>query len=90
MTEIATEACPVQPEGLEVSEVPDGYIVYRGDTEKVHFLNPTAAFVFELCDGLHTLGEIEEIFRATFEADVDEDVVRGCLRSLMEQGLVRC
>jgi len=29
--------------------------------DRVHFLNVTAAVIFELCDGTHTLSEIEEI-----------------------------
>ena len=36
-------------EGLELSQVPDGYVIYQVRRDRVHFLNPSAVAVFELC-----------------------------------------
>ena len=43
---------------LDTAQVPDGYVVYLSNREKVFFLNNTAAAILELCDGEHTLEEI--------------------------------
>ncbi len=32
----------------------DGYVIYHAVEDMAHYLNPTAAVVFELCDGEHT------------------------------------
>jgi hypothetical protein len=41
----------VRAEGLDVDEVSDGYVIYQTGSDRVHYLNKTAAIVFELCDG---------------------------------------
>ena len=54
MTEVLVRA-----EGLDVNEVPDGYVIYQTEADRVHYLNKTAAIVFELCDGARgTDGEL--------------------------------
>ena len=40
-----------QANHLDVHEVPDGYIVYQTDQDRVHYLNITSAVIFEFCDG---------------------------------------
>ena len=51
MTEVLVRA-----EGLDVNEVPDGYVIYQTEADRVHYLNKTAAIVFELCDGAREHG----------------------------------
>ena len=46
MTEVISQA-----DNLEINEVPDGYIIYQSARDRVHYLNKTAAVVFELCNG---------------------------------------
>jgi hypothetical protein len=79
----------VAVDGLEKTEVPDGFVIFRAATEKVHYLNPTAAIVFELCDGTKTLGEIAEFLRQAYklpESPLAEVIT--CTQSLVEQGLL--
>jgi Coenzyme PQQ synthesis protein D (PqqD) len=81
---------PVKADNLEVNEVPDGYVVYEGARDKVHYLNKTAAVVFELCDGEHEIEEIvlrvAELFN--LEATACNSEVRNCVESLSKEGLV--
>ena len=44
------------------------------DNSKVHFLNETAEFIWELCDGEHTLGDIEAEIRACFDVPPEADL----------------
>ncbi|MEQ1770379.1 MAG: hypothetical protein ABL879_11120 [Devosia sp.] len=77
-------------EGLEVSEVPDGRVIYQTARERVHFLNPTAVVVFELCGMSQTVGQIEDFLKDSYdlpEAPVTE--VAQCLRSLLDEDLIR-
>jgi hypothetical protein len=82
---------PVKADKLEVNEAPDGYVIYEGSQDRVHYLNRTAAVVFELCDGERRIEEIisgvAELFNLEPKA-CDKDV-RGCLESLSKEGLVQ-
>ncbi len=85
MSEILTRASD-----LEVHEVPDGYIVYQEARDRVHYLNKTAAIVFEFCDGrLETEGILARVARA-FELDNSVyPEIRACMDSLIKEGLVQ-
>lgn len=77
-------------EGLEITHAPDGYVIYNAAAEKVHYLNPTAGIVYELCDGATSAQAIGEFLKTAYELDAAPlDMVRDCLISLLEQGLVR-
>lgn len=56
-------------ETFEVTEVPDGFVVFDAPNEKVHYLNPTAAFIFTVCDGTLTVDEIRDLLRNAYEID---------------------
>ena len=77
-------------EKLDIHAVPDGYVVYQLSHDRMHYLNATAALVFELCDGRHTEQDIVAEVGTAFQLDTPPaDEVRSCLTSLMDQGLVR-
>jgi hypothetical protein len=80
----------IRTEGHEVKEVPDGYVVYQTDRERVHFLNPTAVIVYELCDGAHDLGRICSFIASAYElAAPPVDEVNTCIASLLKEELVK-
>jgi hypothetical protein len=91
MTAIAPETKFSAVAGIEVNRVPDGAMVYQNERERVHFLNPTALIVFELCGLNKTAGEIEAFITNAFALDVAPTAaVRECLTSLLDEGLVVC
>jgi hypothetical protein len=76
-------------DGLDRNEVHDGYVIYDNVKAQVIFLNPTAAAVFELCDGGADLDDIAEAMRDAFDLPQPPLAdVAACLKSLQEQGLV--
>jgi hypothetical protein len=90
MPPVTSTLRPTRSEGLEVSEVADGLVVYQAAPEQVHYLNNTSAVVFELCDGDHSLQEIADTVRDVFslsEAPIEE--VRTCVDDLAGKGVVR-
>ncbi len=74
---------------LEINQVPDGYVIYQPDRDRVHFLNNTAAAILELCDGEHTLQEIAAILQAAYELDAaPEEDLKSSVSSLVAEGLI--
>lgn len=76
-------------EGLEVVAVPDGYVVYNDTRSMVHYLNPTASMVLELCDQCVDAAAMARRMQAIFElpAPPDSDVDL-CLAQLLDQHLI--
>ena len=75
--------------GIELNPAPDGYVIYQAANERVHFLNPTAAIVYELCLAGKSVGEIESVLQASFGlAERPTLSVRDCIQSLLKEGLI--
>jgi hypothetical protein len=85
MAEILTRSA-----GLEVHEVPDGYIVYHGARDNVSYLNKTAAIIFELCDGKLATDDIIARVAKMFDlTSSSHDEIRTCMGSLIKEGLLQ-
>jgi len=79
----------IRASNLEVHEVPDGYIVYQGGQDRVHYLNKTAAVIFEFCDGKLEVEEIvARVAKAFALGPSAHDEIRSGLNSLLKEGLV--
>jgi len=80
----------VRADDLDVNEVPDGYVIYQIARDRVHYLNKTAAIVFELCDAARGADEIVARVSQMFQLEETADgEIRGCLESLLKEGLVQ-
>lgn len=91
MTEITPDTKFHAVDGVELNRVPDGAMVYQNDRERVHFLNPTALVVYELCGLSKTASEIEIFLADAFGLGASPtEAVRECLASLLDEGLVVC
>lgn len=78
-----------QASNLEIHDVPDGYIIYQPERDRVHYLNQTAAIIFEFCDGKHDLDDITARVAKAFELGRSaHDEIRTGLDSLLKEGLV--
>jgi len=77
-------------EGHEFNQVPDGYVIYQTSRDRVHFLNPTAVIVYELCDGKHTVEAIGRYMQESFSLPTPPiDEVKTCLDTLLKEDLVK-
>lgn len=80
----------VPVEGLEVSDVPDGRVIYQAATERVHYLNPTAVVVFEFCDMKQPVRDIVAFLQTAYQLkDPPLAQVSECISSLLEENLLR-
>ena len=67
----------------------DQIVVYGAGTDRIHYMNPTAALVLEFCDGSHSAAEIAALVREAYGlASVPLSEVNGCLDTLREAGIV--
>lgn len=80
---------PRQVAGLEVHDTDDGLVIYQMSADRVHYLNPSAAVIFELCTGEHTAEQIVDLVRIAWELDAPPSAdVDACLAQLRGDGLV--
>jgi len=74
----------------ELKLMPDGYVIYQQDNEQVHYLNPTASMVLELCRARLTAEEISQYVGSKFDlAEMPLSEVEDCLRDLIDKGLIK-
>jgi hypothetical protein len=73
---------------LVVRALADETLVYDVEGHRAHCLNRTAALVWELCDGRHTVSLIAEQVGERLSARVPEEVVRLALEQLDDRGLL--
>jgi Coenzyme PQQ synthesis protein D (PqqD) len=80
----------VRSDGIEISPVQDGYVVYDTGRDRVHHLNPTAALVLELCTGSNTAADIGAALRAVFQpGEPIEGQIGSCIDQLLSEGLIQ-
>jgi hypothetical protein len=83
---------PVRKPGTAVKEIGSETLLYGAAEKAIHILNPTAQLIWELCDGEHTVEDIEQTLRASFfvadERDVTADI-RRTLEVFVSKGLLK-
>ncbi len=89
MNQKARTAKPIaRKQGLVIQELPDEVLVYDLDRDRAHCLNPTAAFVWQRCDGKHTTAQIARTLGQQFDCAVDEKIVWLALDQLGKHHLL--
>ena len=64
-------------------------MVYQAASDQVHYLNPTATIIFELCGMGKSVAEIERFIGDGFALPAPPSAqVAECLATLVAQGLV--
>ena len=78
---------PKQRAGLTVEQIDGDLILLDVSSSTVVHVNPTAALVFQLCDGQRTVEDIVAVLSAAYpesEADIPRDVA-AAVESLLNQ-----
>jgi hypothetical protein len=80
---------PRKAAGLEVNEADDGLVVYDPVHDMVHHLNPTAATIFDLCDGTRDADAITVILAEVFGLNAPpHDQALAGLAELADRNLI--
>jgi Coenzyme PQQ synthesis protein D (PqqD) len=85
-----SEQAPQPVEGLEVHEVEDGLVVFDPQSDRVHYLNPTASLVFALSDGKRSDTDLAGLVQSAWKLDgPPTDEVSACVTQLRDEGVLR-
>ena len=57
---------PKKKSSILFKPLEDGAVLFEPETELVHTLNNSAAFIWVHCDGNHTIGEIITLVKSNF------------------------
>lgn len=89
MNEINGEQCFCRGRSFDIGELPDGYMVTDTATGRVHYLNPVAAIIFEMCDGAQSVAAITQLLKREFSLDDAPGAqVTSCISTLLAEGLI--
>jgi hypothetical protein len=67
-----------------VREQREEYLVYNSRTDELHLISPLGHYLYLLCDGLRTVGEVQALFEpATASA------IPGFLATLVARGVLQ-
>jgi hypothetical protein len=86
------EMKPIRKPGITVKNLGDETLLYSAEGEAIHVLNTTAQFIWELCDGAHTVTDIEKLLQINFSVPAEQDVMADVHRTLEtfgEKGLLQ-
>ncbi len=80
----------VQLSNNHAVETADGMVIYQNDREKVHYLNPTATIIYELCDTHQTTASVAAFLQSMFDLpEPPTKEVADCLESLLDEGVIQ-
>jgi len=80
---------PTRKPGLEAHLVDDQVVIFEVGTDRVHYLNATAALILEFCDGKRPVGEIATLVGEAYGLpDTPVEQVHAGLASLIAEGLI--
>lgn len=84
------EGPPRKVDSLEVNDADDGLVVYDAARDEVHHLNPSAAMIFDLCDGVRDVDAIASVLAEVYGlAEPPLAETRAGLDDLLARGLVQ-
>ena len=73
---IPSKACVVREQG-------EGWLFYNSRTDELHLVPPTGVVTYQLCDGLKTVGEINQILSECL--GLNPETVQGRLYDFLGQ-----
>jgi hypothetical protein len=75
---------PIKKEDVHARKLGDEWLLYDSDGEKLHILNPTAEYVWRLCDGNHDIEAIKAKMCETYDIR-DHQKLDNDLREILEK-----
>jgi hypothetical protein len=76
--EVVDSSKPLRREGILSRQLGEESILYDSKNGNVHVINSVAEFVWNMCDGSHSVadmeGRVRETYRSSGEANVLEDL----------------
>lgn len=81
---------PRRVDGLEINPVEDGFMIYRPEADRVHYLNHTAVVILELSNGRNTPARIATLLKHAYGLpEAPRQEVAETLVKMTDEGLIR-
>lgn len=77
MSRLSRNLKPLARKNLLFRELDDGGVIYEPQSETIHSLNSTSAYIWALCDGTYSIKDIINSVQKNFkefEADPEKEV----------------
>ena len=74
---------PVKKRVVMCKKMGEEWVLYDAETESVHTLNPTAHFIWNLCDGQYSVEDMVEAIKTNFH-EADKDDVFGQVQQVLD------
>ena len=82
---------PLRRKNLILKDLGDEFLIYSAEHKKIHVINPTARLIWNMCDGEHSVIEIEAEIRSNFSIPIERDIAKDLqitLKLLRDKGLL--
>ena len=86
-----TEDKPLRNRSVLCKRMGQETVLYDQESETIHVLNPTALLICDLCDGEHSVEDMEKAIRNEFSASDEQMVsqdIQGVIDRFFEEGLL--
>ena len=85
------EARPLRKEGIVCQKLGDEWILYDPEAGSIHVINAMAGVVWRMCDGCHSIEEMERQIADAHEVPVGTNVsadVQSVIQSFADRGML--
>jgi hypothetical protein len=83
---------PLHKVNLTLKDLGDEFLIYSSERKEIHVINPTGRMIWDMCDGLHTISEMEKELREHFSVPAERDLaadIQATIGTFREKGLLQ-
>jgi hypothetical protein len=73
---------PRRRSDIMIQSLGDELLLCSPEAKAIHILNPTAQRIWELCDGVHSVEDMEQVLRTSFAVSTECDVAGDINRTV--------
>jgi hypothetical protein len=67
---------PLRKDGILTRRIGDEWMLYDSEKGDIHVINSTAEYVWRLCDGSHSISEIQRKMQEAFDVPDGVDIIK--------------
>ncbi len=82
---------PLHKNSFILKDLGDEFLIYSSEHQELHVINPTARLIWDLCDGGHSVTDIEQEMRTHFSVPAQQDLpseIRRTIDIFRDKGLL--
>ena len=83
---------PLHKNDLTLKDLGDEFLIYSAERKEIHVVNPTGRMIWDMCDGMHSISDMENELRTHFSVPAERDLAADILTTIgtfREKGLLQ-